>query len=171
MTIKFIILHWTGGNYKPNSADLNSYQLLIDNEGKTYNGKPAGKTSSTGGMNSITYNISCCGGLDRTPITKVQIEKLFKTAAEKCKQFGITPAECYTHYEIGEMTRNYIDYKYNGVKLFDINKRKITGLITDILPYNSYLPQNVGKVDLTKNPYSNMTPTGIRNKIRWYFNK
>lgn len=153
MAIKYIILHWTGGNYKPCQTDLNSYQLLIDDTGKKYEGKPAGKTCSTGGMNSITYNISCCGGLDRTPITKVQIEAMFKAAADKCKEFNLKPSNCYTHAIIGEMCKN--------------------GTITMLLPNNGYLKQNIGKIDLTKTPYitgtANETNNYIRKKINWYY--
>ena len=155
MTVKYIILHWTAGNYKPCSIDLNSYQLLIDNEGKQYLGKPAGSTCSTGGMNSITYNISCSGGLDRTPITKVQIEAMFKVAAEKCKIYNLTPDKVYTHAAIGDMCKK--------------------GTITMLLPNNKWLYQNIGKIDLTKTPYitgsAAETNNFIRKKIQWYYNK
>lgn len=155
MTVKYIILHWTAGNYKPCQTDLNSYQLLIDNEGKRYNGKPVGQTSSTGGMNSITYNISCCGGLDRTPITNVQIEAMFKAAAEKCKEFNLTPDKVFTHAVIGDMCKK--------------------GTITMLLPNNRWLYQNIGKIDLTKTPYikgsAAETNNYIRKKILWYYNK
>lgn len=153
--IKYIIGHWTAGNYKPNSTDLNSYQLLIDGEGKKHTGKPVGKTSSTGGMNSITYNISCCGGLDRTPITKVQIEAFFKAVAEKLHEYKLPVSSFYTHAEIGYMCKQ--------------------GTITRLLPNNGYLKQNIGKIDLTKTPYivGTATETGnyIRKKIQWYFDK
>lgn len=154
MTIRYIVTHHTGGNYKPCQLDLNSYQLLIDNEGKRYEGKPVGKTSSTGGMNSITYNIACCGGLDRTPITKVQIEAMFKAVADKCHEYGLKPQNCYTHAAIGEMCRK--------------------GTITMLLPYNRWLYQNIGKIDLTKIPYITgsaiETDDFIRKKILWYYN-
>lgn len=155
MTVKYIILHHTGGNYKPCQQDLNSYQLLIDNEGRQYKGKPVGQASSTGGMNSITYNISCCGGLERTPITKVQIEALFKITADKCKEFNLTPDKVYTHAVIGDMCKK--------------------GSITMLLPQNRWLYQNIGKEDLMNNPYIkgsvNEVNNFFRKKIRWYFNK
>lgn len=154
MTVKYIILHWTAGNYKPCSTDLNSYQLLIDNEGKQHTGKPVGKTCSTGGMNSITYNISCCGGLEKTPITKIQIEALFKVAAEKCKEYNLTPDKVYTHATIGDMCKK--------------------GTISMLLPFNKWLNQNIGKIDLTNIPYikgsAATTNNFIRNKIKWYYN-
>ena len=155
MAVRYIILHWSGGNYKPSKTDLNSYQLLIDDEGRRYSGKPVGQAASTGGMNSITYNIAACGGLDRTPITKVQIEALFKTAAEKCKEYNLTPAQVYTHAVIGDMCKK--------------------GTITLLLPNNRWLYQNIGKIDLTKTPYitgsAAETNNFIRKKIQWYFNK
>lgn len=155
MTVKYIILHWTGGNYTPCTTDLSSYQLLIDYTGKQYNGKPVGQTSSTGGMNSITYNISCCGGLDRTPLTPVQIEAMFKVAADKCKEYGLTPDKVYTHAAIGDMCKK--------------------GTITMLLPKNKWLYQNIGKIDLTKTPYITgsaiETNNFIRKKIKWYYER
>lgn len=169
MTVKYIVTHWTAGAHYPNKIDLNSYQLLIDADGKTYNGMAVGCASSTGGMNSITYNISCCGGLSRTLITPVQIEKLFSVCAIKLKEYNLTPDKVYTHAEIGEMTRAY-NLKRQG-KSYD----KSYGLITDLLPYNSYLLANIGKIDLTVLPYmsGNAKQTGnfIRNKINYYWNK
>lgn len=155
MTVRFIVTHWTAGNYKPCSIDLNSYQLLIDGEGKKHIGKPVGKASSTGGMNSITYNISCCGGLPNTPIKLVQIEAFLKACAEKVKEYGLTVNEVYTHAEIGEMCKD--------------------GSITKLLPYNQWLKQNIGKIDLTVLPYikGSAKETGdfLRGKVQWYLNK
>ncbi len=152
MAVKYIIGHWTAGNYKPNKTDLNSYQLLIDNEGKIYPGKPVGKAASTGGMNSITYNISCCGGLDRTPLMPTQIEAFYFACAQKLREFNLSVENFYTHAEIGLMCKD--------------------GSITKLLPNNKYLSQNIGKIDLTELPSFKGNPkeTGdfIRNKIKWY---
>lgn len=150
MTVKYIILHWSGGGSKPNAVDLNSYQLLIDTEGNIYNGKPQGKTASTGGMNSITYNISCCGG-GPIRLTNVQCEKMFKVTADKLKEYGLTVDKVYTHHEIGEMCRNKS--------------------ITKLLPYNKYLYQNIGKIDLIRLPYNTSSGDFIRSKILWYYKK
>lgn len=159
----------TAGLHKPNKIDLQSYQLLIDDEGKIYNGMAVGCASSIGGMNSITYNIACCGGLSSSLLTKVQIEKFFKTCAEKLKEYELTPDKFYTHAEIGEMVRAY-DLKRQG-KSYDHKYN----LITDLLTWNGYLMYNIGKIDLTVTPYicGNAKTTGnfIRNKIKWYFEK
>lgn len=169
MTVKYIIGHWTAGNLQPNKYDLSSYQLLIDGEGATHRGVAQGCTASTGGMNSITYNISCCGGLSTSKITPVQAEKFYKTCAEKIKAYSLTVNDFYTHAEIGEMCRGYRLKRQN--KPYD-TKHKI---ITDLLPYNEWLYQNIGKIDLTTLPQmsGNAFDTGdfIRNKIQWYYNK
>lgn len=161
MTVKYIIGHWTGGQLKPNSLDLRSYQLLVDGEGKTHDGLAVGCASSTGGMNSITYNISCCGGLSTSRLTRVQFEKFCKTCAEKLKEYGLSVDKFYTHAEIGEMVKN--------------------GTITKLLPWNNYLNQNKGKIDLTIIPLddkhltfmadAHTTGEKIRSKIKWYYEK
>ena len=153
MTVKYIIGHWTAGNLTPNKTDLNSYQLLVDGEGKLHNGMKVGCAASTGGMNSITYNIACCGGLSTSKLTRVQIEKFYKTAAEKLKEYNLPVESFYTHAEIGEMCRDKS--------------------ISKLLMWNKYLWQNIGKIDLTVLP----TLSGdafscgnyIRAKIRWYY--
>lgn len=155
MGVKYIIGHWTAGNYQPNATDLNSYQLLIDGDGKKHPGKGIGQASSTGGMNSITYNISCCGGIDSAPIKKVQIEAFYKACAEKIKEYRLKISDFYTHAEIGEMCRS--------------------GEITKLLPYNSFLSQNIGKIDLRTLPdiKGSAQETGdfIRNKIQWCYER
>lgn len=172
MVTRYIIGHWTAGAYSPCIQDLQSYQLLIDSKGRKYNGKPQGQTASTGGMNSITYNVSCCGGLSHTPIKPEQIEAFYKACAAKIKELGLTIDKFYTHAEIGEMVRNY-QIKKAGKNLTgaDCNGK----LITDLLPWNNYLPQNVGKIDLRiiPNYKGSAIQTGdfIRNKIKWYLEK
>lgn len=168
MTVKYIIGHWTAGALHPNSLDLKSYQLLIDGQGNLHKGLAVGCAASTGGMNSITYNISCCGGLSSSKLTPVQIEKFFKTCAEKLKEYNLTVDKFYTHAEIGEMCRNY----KLKVKGFNYDKNRI---ITNLLQYNTYLDANIGKIDLTELPYikGDAFKTGnfIRSKIYWYYTK
>lgn len=154
--IKFVILHWTGVNsYNVTQNILNSYQLVIDKQGLAHIGTEQGKTASTGGMNSITYNISCAGGDIFAPLTTIQCERMFKEAAKVCKKNGLMPSNVYTHHEIGEMCRNKT--------------------ITKLLPNNQWLNQNIGKIDLTRLPYDipkNMSYGDfIRNKVRWYISK
>lgn len=152
---KYIIGHWTGGNHKPNAKDLSSYQLLIDNEGKRHVGKLIGEAASTGGMNSITYNISCCGGLERSPIMPTQFEAFCCACAEMVKKYDLSVNAFYTHAEIGEMCKD--------------------GSIVKLLPYNKYLRYNIGKIDLTSLPgvkgSAKVTGDFIRNKIKWYHQK
>ena len=153
MSVKYIIGHWTGGNYIPNkTCDLRSYQLLIGDGGELYQGLPVGAAASIGGMNSITYNIACCGGLLSTPIKKVQIEAFYKACAEKIKEYSLSVSDFYTHAEIGEMVQD--------------------GSISRLLSYNSYLEQNKTKIDLTKIPGCSGSPSKvgdyIRKKIKWY---
>jgi hypothetical protein len=155
MVVKYIIGHWTAGNHKPCQLDLDSYQLLIDGEGERHKGRQVGKTASTGGMNSITYNISCCGGLFTSRITKAQQEAFFKACAEKIKEYGLTVNDFYTHAEIGWMCKE--------------------NTIQKLVPYNQWLYQNIGKRDLTELPTIKGNPekTGnyIRHKIKWYLQR
>lgn len=171
MAIKYIIGHWTAGNKTPSAYDKQHYQLLIDNSGKVYEGTPAGKTASTGGMNSITYNIACCGGLDSSKLSNKQVEEFCFQVSKKLKQYGLRADKFYTHAEIGEMTRNYLT---KDLPEPDCEGRKIT----ELLPWNNYLKQNVGKVDLRKLPdgcgYTICHSAGysgkyLRNKIHWYY--
>lgn len=161
MIVKYIIGHWTAGMLKPNKTDLSSYQLLIDGEGNLHKGMAVGCASSTGGMNSITYNIACCGGLSSSRLTRVQIEKFYKTIAEKLKEYNLTIDKFYTHAEIGEMCRD--------------------GSIKKLLTWNNYLKQNIGKIDLTILPLDDnhlaykadakISGEKIRSKAKWYYNK
>lgn len=153
MTVKYIILHWTGGGIRPNTIDLNSYQMIIDTNGCRHMGKPQGKTASTGGMNSITYNVSCCGG-GTIKLTVLQCEKMFKEVALLLKQYNLTIDKVYTHHEIGEMCKD----------------RSIRKLV----PFNKYLWQNIGKIDLTVLPYNISGQSHgdfIRNKVMWYLER
>ena len=154
--IKFVILHWTGVNsYNVTERIKSSYQLIVDNNGKTYQGKPTGQTASTAGMNSITYNISAAGGGKNAPLTVIQCERMFKEAAIICKKYNLVPSKVYTHHEIGELCKS--------------------GKIVNLLPNNQWLKQNIGKIDLTRIPYDVPKDVSygdfIRNKIRWYLGK
>lgn len=167
MSVKYVIGHWTGVNFYYVTPDIKKhYQLLIDGDGDVIEGTPQGHTASTGGMNSITYNISCCGGDTKAPMKKKQCEVFFKECAKALKAHGLTVDKFYNHAEIGEMVRNYLDFKKG---------KTVKGeLITNLLPYNNYLAQNVGKIDLTKLPYDLKAESHgnfIRRKIKWYFER
>jgi hypothetical protein len=155
MTVKYVIGHWTGVNtYNVTPALVKSYQLLIKRDGETVLGAPQGQTASTGGMNSITYNISCCGGDKLAPLTKIQCEKFFKECAKVLKQYNLPVNRFYTHHEIGEMCRDKS--------------------IVRLLPYNKWLYQNIGKIDLITLPYDFKDKSHgdfIRNKIQWYYDR
>ena len=177
MTVKYIIGHWTAGaTYIPTNYEKEHYQLLIDNNKKVYFGKKQGTTASTGGMNSITYNIACCGGLEKTPLFYGQVEEFCYQAAKSLKIFNLPVNKFYTHAEIGEMTRNYLA-KSTGKKLK--NPDCNGNFISDLLTYNFYLDQNIGKIDLRELPdafgYKNkFSALGsgdyLRKKILWYYN-
>lgn len=177
MTVKYIIGHWTAGGNTPSAFEKKHYQCLVDNTGRTFNGSPVGTVASTGGMNSITYNIAVCGGLASTPVTAEQMEAFCKKVAEKLRDYNLSVDKFYTHAEIGEMVRNY----QNKIKKISLKNADCKGkVITDLLPYNGYLYQNIGKVDLRKLPDSskktvNMTAYDsgnyLRGKIRWYLSK
>ena len=155
MTVKYIIGHWTGVNtYNVTDAIKQSYQLIITKDGETVQGGEQGKTASTGGMNSITYNISCAGGDIKAPLTKKQCERFFKECAIALKKYSLTVDKFYTHAEIGEMCK-------------DRSIRKL-------LPFNKYWWQNMGKSDLTRLPYDLKGESHgdfIRKKIKWYYDK
>ena len=171
MTIKYIIGHWTAGNKTPSTYEKKCYQLLIDNIGKVHEGTPAGNTASIGGMNSITYNIACCGGLASSKLSKKQVEEFCFQVSKKLKQYGLSVDKFYTHAEIGEMTRNYLQKNLPDP---DCDGKKIT----EILPWNNYLKQNIGKIDLRELPdecVNTISYTAgysgkyLRRKIRWYY--
>lgn len=155
MKKKYIIGHWTAGNYIPNTTDLTHYQKLVDGAGKIIKGQE--KTASTGGMNSITHNVSCCGRKDdNTPIKKIQFESFCHCVAMDCHELKLTPKEFYTHYEIGKMVQD--------------------GTIKKLLPYNKLLEQNIGKRDfniIDFDPTVKPEQCGdyIRKKIQWYYDK
>lgn len=151
--IKYVIGHWTGVNsYNITDHIKQSYQLIIGKSGEVVRGLPPGQTSSTGGMNSITYNISCAGGDILAPMTKLQLERLYFESARVIKYYDLSVNDFYTHAEIGEMVKN--------------------NTITKLLPDNKWLIQNVGKIDLTRLPYDLEGKSHgdfIREKINWYY--
>lgn len=151
---KNIILHWTAGNYKPSSLDLNHYHYLIDSDGNTKTGtfEPRDNLNCTdgkyaahcGGGNTgrIGIAICCCKDKD-TPPTKKQVEAMCHLSARLCRIYGLKPYKCITHAEFGQLN-----------------------------PKTS----SAGKIDISYLPYakvSGVTPTAdyLRTKIQWYYNR
>ena len=118
--MKRIIIHWTAGVNKPNATDLHHYHYLIDSEGKIYNGnfKPEDNENCqdgryaqhTGGGNTGSIGVSLCGmcgfrsshDVGKYPLTKKQIEAMFKLCADLCKKYNISIDNVMTHYEFGK---------------------------------------------------------------------
>lgn len=113
-SIKGIVIHWTGGTYKPNATDLSHYHFLIDGNGKVIEGKykpndnlncKDGKYAQhTGGGNTGRIGIALCGMYSSEyPIKRLQLEALCKKCAELSKVYGIpiTSNTILTHSEFG----------------------------------------------------------------------
>jgi hypothetical protein len=151
---KGIILHWTAGNYKPCSTDIEHYHFIIDGDGNVYEGKYKPRDNENcadgkyaahcGGGNTGRIGISiCCRKNINTAPTKKQIEAMCKQAAELCSVYGISVNNVQTHAEFG------------------LEHPKTT----------SY-----GKIDINSIPYENISGVDacgnyLRNKIQWYYNK
>lgn len=158
---KYLIGHWVGVN-SHNVPKDKPYHEVVDKDGKIHKGVSLTQfcIAATGGMNSITCNIACTGGIDPNgTLTPIQSEAFFKRCAELLKENGQDETAFYTHYEIGQLVREY--------------KKGSKTSIINLLPWNQYLDSNVGKIDLTRLPaqYGATAETSggiIRNKIKWY---
>ena len=164
--MKRIILHWSGGAYKPNAKEKRCYHYLIDGEGKKHNGDFTpednlncndGKYAAhTGGGNTGSIGIALCGMLDYSsngkirklgeyPLKQIQFERAYELCAQLCKKYAldINPITVMTHYEFGK--RNP---QTSSAGKIDIN----------FIPYNPTLkPDEVGDF--------------IRDKVRWYYER
>lgn len=162
--IKRIVLHWTGGTYKPNSVDLEHYHFLIDNKGEVYkgrfsinnnfvckedeNGKPL-YAAHCGGGNTGAIGIAFCGMLGyknfqdigKYPLKKEQIEKGCKFIAEFCYKNFLDTSIIVTHREFGITNPN------------TSSKGKID--ISYLPPYPFLKPDEIGNF--------------LRSKIKWYY--
>ena len=151
---KGIVLHWTAGNYTPNSTDLQHYHYLFDGQGKLYVGKyeprdnlncTDGKYAAhTGGGNTGRIGIAiCCRKNTNTQPTQKQVEAMCKKAAECCITYGISVDKVQTHAEFG------------------LDNPKTTSF---------------GKIDINVLPYAKVSGIKacgdyLRNKVKWYYNK
>jgi|GEM_PF-1920007 len=163
---KYLIGHWVGVNtHNVTDGVKKCYHEIVDGTGKVHSGIPLTQfsTQSTGGMNSITMNIAMSGGVDPGgTLTSVQCEAFFKRCAELLKANGQDETAFLTHYEIGQLVRDY--------------KKGSRTSIADLLSYNTWLDSNVGKIDLTRLPVqygasAEMSGKVIRNKIKWYLQR
>lgn len=111
-----IIIHHTGGSYKPNSTDLKAYHYLIDNLGNITpgvykvsdnedctDGKYAAHTR-LGNTGSIGIAACCNYGFDMKhkqsmyPLTLQQFKVIIKLCAQLCKVYNIETKNVFTHY-------------------------------------------------------------------------
>jgi N-acetyl-anhydromuramyl-L-alanine amidase AmpD len=114
--MKRIIIHHTGGAYKPNDTDLKAYHYLIDNIGNIYEGvykpednevcKPYKYAAHTklGNTGSIGIAACCNYGFDIKhkqsiyPLTLQQFKAMIKLSAKLCKAYNIPASQVFTHY-------------------------------------------------------------------------
>jgi hypothetical protein len=151
---KNIIYHWTAGNYKPCSTDLEHYHFIVDGDGEVHAGKfdpkdnvkcITGKYAQhCGGGNTGRIGISiCCRKDTNTPPTKKQIEAMCFKGAECCIKYGLQPKDCLTHAEFGQAHPKTTSY---------------------------------GKIDINSIPYENLSGVEVcadylRNKTQVYYNR
>lgn len=120
--MKRIILHWTAGTNQPNNTDYEHYHYLINGDGLVIKGKhnvqdnknctDGNYAAHTGGGNTGSIGVAVCGmngyinskNVGKFPLTRVQVERMYKLVAELCKQYAIsiTPTTVLTHYEFGQ---------------------------------------------------------------------
>lgn len=158
-----IIIHWTAGSNTPNGTDRLHYHYLIDGNGNILAGryKPEdnincndGKYAAhCGGGNTGAIGVSMCGmygfkssnDVGKYPLTRVQVEAMFKLCAELCKKYNIpiTSQTIMTHHEFG----------VSHPKTTSFGKIDIIYLP----PFPQVAVDNIGKF--------------IRSKIQWYYDK
>lgn len=158
---KRIVLHWTGGVYKPNDIDLSHYHYLINHNGQIIEGKykPEDNINCTdgryaqhcGGGNTGAIGIALCGNIGWTtsqrhsacPLTHQQFEAMWKLCAELCIKYNLKPEDCITHAKFGKDNPDTTSF---------------------------------GKVDIIHIPYNNLYGVEevnnlCREKINWYYQK
>ena len=114
--MKRIILHHTGGSYKPNEVDLKAYHYLIDNQGNIYEGyfKPEDNENCQdgryathtlkGNTGSIGIAACCNYGYDINkkqslyPFTKKQFDTMVNLCAKLATTYHIETTNIFTHY-------------------------------------------------------------------------
>lgn len=112
MTMNRIILHHTGGPYRPTADDLRAYHRLIDGDGAVHQGQHGIEANDPGrplvpgryaahckNLNSGSIGLSICamGGAQwgqpyaSTPVKPVQVDALIKEAARLAILYDISP--------------------------------------------------------------------------------
>lgn len=159
--MKKIIIHWSGGTNQPSNTDYEHYHYIINGNGLKVHGKykpednldcTDGKYAKhTGGGNTGSIGVSMCGmygyngkpNSTKYPLTKVQVETMFKLVAELSKKYKIPikPDTVMTHYEFGKKNP-----KTSSAGKIDI---------VYLPPYPTVKQADVGDF--------------IRNKVKWYY--
>ena len=114
--MKRIIIHWSGGTNQPSNTDYEHYHYIINGNGLKVHGKykpednldcTDGKYAKhTGGGNTGSIGVSMCGmygyngkpNSTKYPLTKVQVEAMFKLVAELSKKYKI-PKSTFSKWE------------------------------------------------------------------------
>lgn len=121
MTLRRIILHWTGGAYNPNSLDLAHYHYVIDGQGAVHAGrfKPEANIRPRPGQyaahtlrcntGSIGVAVAAMGGATDAPFAwgpfpmrQVQIDALSRLCADLARhhKIAVTRATILSHAEV-----------------------------------------------------------------------
>ncbi|MCQ2754656.1 MAG: N-acetylmuramoyl-L-alanine amidase [bacterium] len=158
-----IIIHWTAGQYAPNTTDLEHYHFVVGGNGKVHKGKfepednincnDGRYAQHTGGGNTRTIGIAmaCMYGFmnernqGEYPMTNVQFESCMKEVAKLCKRYNIliSPETVLTHYEFGQKHPKTTSYGKPDIVF--------------IPPYSHIKRDKVGDF--------------IRKKVKWYLSK
>jgi len=122
--MKRVICHWSEGNYKANSTDLEHYHILIEGDGTVRGGDHSildnvsaadgNYAAHTLGTNTGAIGVACCCmvgcnenpfGPGRQPMKKAQWEVMVQAVAELC-QFYAIPVTSTTVLGHGEVQKN-----------------------------------------------------------------
>lgn len=120
MSLKRVIMHWTGGGNRPSREGLRAYHVLVDRSGGVHmgNNPPEANINTnhpysphTRNFNSGSIGIAMCGmhgardhpfNLGKYPLTSEQLLVFAKEVADLCDTYNI-PVDrkhCLTHAEV-----------------------------------------------------------------------
>jgi len=182
-----IVLHHSGGSYKPNATDKTHYHEIIDGDCQTVEGFHAvednapGRSLVSGGYAAHTLNlnsgaiglcVACMHGAEwskpyaSNPPTSPQMDALLKRAAYWSVFYGIPPSRVniLTHAEVqitlGVAQRQKWDFDYDPY-------RKITGrdpieigdfIRSRVSAYRQDLLQSTAAVEQATKPFATRLP-------------